>query len=111
MNTYNITYEIITPESAENGDCEETGFIAEHVTSLRAAIEHLGYGAGGVEANCYPVHGATWITAYRVNEGTREYYETGTEENRSLHLDAAITNASRTRIMRLLGVYGANHPY
>ena len=102
---FNVTFETISPESAEHGDVEESGFYAENC-KLRDAVEYLGYPADGLEADCYPAGGARWITAYDVNNGTREYYESGTVENRSLHFPDSMTDSSKMRLMRLLGVYG-----
>ena len=98
----NVTFETITPESAENGDTASNGFVSENVT-LRQAITDLGYGGDGIEANEYPVTDPRWITAYRVNEN----YQTMETENRSLHFPDNMTPASKRRICRLLGVYGA----
>ena len=66
MPTFSVTFETITPESAEHGDFKATGFISEGV-GLREAIDDLGYGNGGVEANEYPVVCPRWITAYTTN--------------------------------------------
>ena len=98
---FNVTYETITPESAEHGDTETAGFAAENVT-LREALDTLGYGVDGCEANEYPVYDPCWVTAYRVNED----YSTGEIENRSLHFPDNMTAASKRRLCRLLDVYG-----
>ena len=91
--SYSVTYDIVTPESAENGDVAEAGYVAEDV-SLRDAID----AGGGV---CYEHNGGyEWFTncEYNLNYGT------GAQESRSLHLPDGITGASRVRIGRLLGV-------
>lgn len=99
---FNVTYQVVTPESAEDGDFHETGFIGKGL-SLRDAIESLGIPEGGIEANCWPTNGARWVTAYNV-----EYdYSSGSEESRSLHFPDEMTEASKIRLMRLLGVRGA----
>ncbi len=98
---FNVTYEIITPESAEIGDADARGYVSEGV-SLREALDNLGGGAEGIEANEHPVTDPRWITAYRVDED----YETGSIENRSLHFPDNMTPASKIRVCRLLGVYG-----
>ena len=41
MATFNVTYEIVTQESAEYGEADKSGFVCEDVT-LREAIEALG---------------------------------------------------------------------
>lgn len=94
---FNVTYEIVTPESAEYGDAEERGFIAENV-SLREAIDLIGNRAD--EADCYPVNHPRWFTNYEYNED----YTTGARESRSIHLPNHLTESSRQRIRRLLGV-------
>jgi hypothetical protein len=98
---FNVTYETITPESAEYGDTESAGFLFENV-SLREAIDAMGYPGDGCEANECPVNDPRWITAYRVNED----YATGETENRSLHFPEEMTAASKRRLCKLLDVYG-----
>ena len=90
---FSVTYEIITPESAEQGDIAEDGFIAEDI-GLREAIDAV----GGV---CYEHNGNyEWFTNHEYDTD----YSTGAHENRSLHPPDGVTNASRVRIGRLLGV-------
>jgi len=38
MNKFSVTYEIVTPESAEYGDAEDRGWVVEDAT-LRDALE------------------------------------------------------------------------
>lgn len=109
---WNVTYEIVTPESAEYGDAEEHGFVAQNV-SFRDALNYWDGMHCHVEANCYPVNNRgricvcpRWFTAYKVNDGTRDYYETGAEESRDLHIPDHITPSSRLRIARLIGCDG-----
>jgi len=104
---FTVTYGIVTSESAENCDYAEQGWIHEEPTDLRTAID--GFYGCHVEADVCPVSLALvprWLTAYRVNDGTRDFYETGAEESRSLHLPESITPSSALRIARLLGCYG-----
>ena len=101
MTGWNVTFETITPESAEHGDTATAGFVAEGV-GLREALEALGWGGDGCEASEYPVTDPRWLTMYRV----REDYATAEIENRSLHFPEAVTAASRVRIARMLGCYG-----
>lgn len=97
-NNYSVTYEIVTPEFAEDGSDLEMedfacGFVAEDI-SLRDAIDAVGGG-------CHEHNGGyEWFTncEYNLNYGT------GAQESRSLHLPDGITGASRVRIGRLLGV-------
>ena len=105
LRTWDVTYEIITPESAEQGDADERGYIARHV-HLRDAIElvretrtsHCG-GVEAIEANCSDLSNARWITIYNAME-----FFTGARESRSLHFPAALTPSSRRRIARIFGV-------
>jgi len=99
---FNVTFETITPESAEHGDTETAGFICQNV-GLRWAIIELGCAGDHIEASESPVTGPRWITAYRVSED----YGTGETENRSLHFPDTMTAASKLRVCRLLGVYGS----
>jgi len=99
MPKFNVTYEIVTPESAEHGDADERGFYLQNVSLSEAidALEHC-----HVEADCCPVSSPRWFTAYNVSED----YITGGIESRSLHLPDSITESSRMRIARLIHCYG-----
>ena len=105
MALFNVTYEIVTPESAEHGDADERGFIVEGV-SFREAVEevqltrtcHVG-GIESVEASDSRIKSARWFTIIN----GMEFY-TGACESRSLHIPEHITAASRRRIARVLGV-------
>ena len=105
---FNVTFEIVTPESAENGDAEERGYIAEGV-SLRDALalvsetrtSHVD-GVTAIEANECPVTAPNWITVYNGME-----FLTGANESRSIHFPDNMTASSRCRIARLMGCYGA----
>lgn len=104
MPTFNVTYEVYTEESVENGDSAESGFIGKDL-SLRDAIRHVGgtrtnrVDGANVEANEWPCIAPRWIT---VNNGME--FDTGEYESRSLHIPESVTPASRRRIARLLGV-------
>ena len=92
------SYEIVTPESASCGDVDSRGWIdetgeafepdaydtAEGKTRVDLAIEYLREKNAEPSASYY--HSGVWYTEYQSNDGTREYYETGAEENRSYHL-------------------------
>lgn len=105
---FDVTYQIVTPESAEHGDVEERGFIIENV-SLREAIDYLFQtrtsrcdGITAIEADEWPVTDPRWITVYNGME-----YETGDYESRSIHMPDNITPSSARRIAKLLGAHGA----
>lgn len=106
MSGFSITYEIVTPESAEDGDNAESGFLVEDVTFRDAMDELRWYRGAYVEADSYAggrPHRPRWFTFYNADED----YSTGAVTNYSLHLPERITDASRMRIARLLGCYGA----
>ena len=106
MLEFDVTFEVITAESAEHGDAESMGYEAEKV-SLREAIDAMGQGEQGMEANEYPVSNPRWVTAYDTNRD-RAYWEQGETVNRSLHFPDTMTASSKLRVCRLLGVYGVN---
>lgn len=99
---FDITYEIITPESAENGDVSDSGFEHEQVT-LREAYDIL-RGAEYAESSEYPIRAPRWITFYKTDEN----YSTGEVKNMSLHFPHDLSAASRIRICRLFQIYGLN---
>lgn len=99
---FSVTYEIVTPESAEHGDAEERGYIAEE-TRLRDALQFLFDtrtshcdGVEGVETSSSTIDQARWITVYNGAE-----YQTGARESRSLHFPDGLTPSTRARILRL----------
>lgn len=100
---FNVTYDIVTPESAEHGDYEESGFIAESVT-LRDAITDLHEtrtckvdGVSAIEADSFP---CTHPSSVRVINGTE--FETGAVESRAIHIPRTVSTASARRIARLV---------
>jgi hypothetical protein len=97
MTTFDVTYDIVTHESAEHGDTAERGFVAQGI-SLREAIREIGGCA--YEADCWPVRGPRYFINHEFNED----FATGARETRYLHLPNHLTEASRLRIARLLGV-------
>lgn len=99
---FDITYEKVTPESAANGDCEESGFYMEQIT-LREAYDIL-RNADNAESNCYPIRKPDWITFYKVEEN----FATGEVTNMALHFSRNMTHASRIRVCKLFRIYGLN---
>lgn len=107
MTKFRVTYEIVTPESAEHGDAESRGFVMPgdwrddietamtqprnaYDISLREAMDL---------ADCAYDCGRWWTES----EG-RCNYRTGAIETRSIHPPENITAASYARVSRLLGV-------
>lgn len=100
MLNFRVTFEVVTPESAEHGDAESRGYVAapdstEVEMRLRSALYSLGWSEQGFEPSQYPGNGFRWITAYAVEHAG------DSEESRSLHIPDHVTPSSRARILRL----------
>lgn len=102
---FDVTFEIVTDESARDGDAESRGYVAESL-GLREAIETLFEtrtsqcdGVQGIEASRWPLMPGFCVTVYNGME-----FETGARESRSLHMPRDITFSSAKRIARLCGV-------
>lgn len=93
---FDITYEIITPESAEDGEAWETGFHDESIT-LRDAYNFLRW-EGYCEANEFPVRNPDWLTFH----GEQSYVDCS-QTNYSLHFPRHMTKSSKLRVARLFG--------
>ncbi len=102
MLKFNVTYEIVTEESAENGEAEDCGFAGENL-GLREALDLTVQTESNlceqtcIEASDSTIGTARWFTVY--NSAT---YDTGVQENRSLHIPDGVTPSSRARIFRAL---------
>ena len=103
MNGFNVTYDIVTEESAADGDFAESGFIGENM-NLRDAVRALFEtrtcevgGAESIEADSFPLANARCVTVCNGME-----YVTGDYESRSIHFPESMTGASRRRLARLL---------
>lgn len=99
-----VTYDIVTPESAEQGDADERGFIIED-TGLRDAIETVKDtrtskvdGVSSTECDSSPCVRPRWVT---ITNGME--FETGAVESRAIHIPDTVTTASARRIARLVG--------
>lgn len=102
-NAWNVTYEIVTEESAMQGDAAERGFVIEGV-SFRDAWGAWSRIGGHVEANTCPVSlewPPEWLTVYGDTD-----FRTGEAESRGLHFPDHITASSRLRVARLARCYG-----
>lgn len=100
---FSVTYEIVTPESAERGDIAESGFLAQHV-SFREALQVFNDERdwSTIEADEHPLRAPRWFTDHGAPA-----WASGDVRSVSLHLPARITAGSRMRIARLVGCYGA----
>jgi hypothetical protein len=103
---FTVTYEVVTPESAEHGDYAEIGFVTpgdwkqelstvpdgdrSMEMSLREAVDLFGVGACEDSGNWF--NQCDCITDYRP----------GAETRYSLHPPGNITGASYERLKRLL---------
>ena len=99
---FSISYEIVTPESAEYGEAEERGMFMEDISFGEAMSELRWYKGCHVEADCAPVHRPRWFIFIDADEN----HVTGARTSYSLHIPEHITESSRMRIARLLGCYG-----
>ena len=105
---FRVTYEIVTPESAEYGEAEETGFVmpGEWRTDIETALNYSGesYGMTLREALnlCSPSEDCgRWFAETGED---RCDYATGAIEQRSIHPPRNITPESYRRLKRLMGV-------
>lgn len=96
---FNVTYETVTPESAEDGDLADAGFYMEDV-SLREAWDFLRF-QGGFEADNSWTEKARWLTSQ-----PEECFRTGESTTYSLHFPEKMTASSRVRVARLFKCYG-----
>ena len=107
----NVTYEIVTPESAERGDYDDSGFL--DYSGQRHSVRGLwGEAAGKLKAECaMPLRVALNHVAPASREDSSFYevdgrtdYRTGEVETRALHALDSVTPASLARLSRVLGV-------
>lgn len=95
---FNVTYDIVTPESAEHGDYAESGFIGESM-SLRDAVAAVQETrTSHVDGRNVELCNAGLGYAIRVDNGME--FETGASETRALHLPTS--RATARRIARLV---------
>lgn len=107
MTRFRVTYEIVTPESAEHGDAEENGFVmpGEWRDSIDVAMKKpdSAYDITLREAMrlAHPQEDCgTWWSEC---DG-RQDYRTGAYETRSIHPPENISPSSYRRVTRLLGI-------
>jgi hypothetical protein len=101
---FRVTYEIITPESAEHADVAERGFVEADGFKLDA--DAVGRGDCEMslrEAARLVSAGTMEDSGYWFSEADpRRNYQTAAEEFRSLHPPENITAASYARLRRLM---------
>ena len=90
-NTFRVTFEIVTPESAEQGEAAAVGFMALNVRLREAVLE-----AGSSRSVCEDA--GRWftrtVTDYRAGQHDEITY--------AIHPPPTITPASYARLARLL---------
>ncbi len=100
---FSVTYEIVTPESAEDGEAEETGYTLES-GSLREALaevwETRTSQVDGVECMEPDCSDPARATSFRVCNGME--FETGARESRTLHFPRGVSPGSAARLCRLI---------
>lgn len=97
---FRVTYEIVTPESAEQGDAESRGYVQPGEWRTDDASE-AGMRLREAMRLCSPQHDCgRWFS----EEDGRTDYRTGAVETRSIHPPRNVTDASYARIRRVLGL-------
>ncbi len=84
---YRMTYEIVTPESAEQGDAEERGWEIEepeHANSLEELMQAPEYDHSWIEWSSSHLTGDEWITSQADED--RDYFEKGEEKTYGLFI-------------------------
>lgn len=106
MPEFRVTYDITTPESAEHGDCAESGFLDRNGNRIAALIGKPTPGVGMTLREARKlIGGALEDSGYWLTEADgRPDYQSGAVERRSLHPPERISGASYGRLCRLLGV-------
>jgi len=112
----NVTYDIVTPESAEEGDVAERGWDDSMLITpddldeddgigwVEAAAKKLRYESGGSLEADSSAGVPRWFTETDVVQD-RGYFERGEERRRSFHPEG-FTDAEMVVLAKELGVYG-----
>lgn len=122
MNGFTVTYEIVTEDSAREGDAAERGFLDSKARPVPAVIGkptpgvHMGFREAltvfnderdwtHVESDCYPLSAESppsWFIDYG-----EIAFASGETRSVSLHLPDGISGYSAMRIARIVNCYGA----
>ena len=104
MLTFDVCFNVVTPESAALGGIDHGGWIGKGL-SLRDALDAVQStrtsrveGVECVECDSWPTSAPHWVQVVNGCE-----FETGAQESRSIHFPDALSAASRRRIARLVG--------
>jgi len=92
--TIGITYQIVSPESCENGDFEETGFEVETRPYIQGDIRQFKNRYGGFYS--LENSGSNWWQSYDDQD-----YRSGNSTSYSIHIKG-ITDSTKIRIDRYL---------
>lgn len=102
---FRVTYEVVTPESAEHGDAAERGWVQPGGWHYEDAPEGSGNDAP------MSLREALQLASPQEDSGQwwsevdgRDDYRTGANEVRAIHPPRNITAASYARVSRLMGV-------
>jgi hypothetical protein len=107
---YSVTFDVVTPESAEQGNFAETGFEVEdrallwscEETAIDAAVELIADRLGHVEASSYPnVDASTWFTSADPDVD----FTDGSERRESVHF-TGFSDAEMTAVANALKAKG-----
>lgn len=95
--TLDVAYEIVTPESAEQGDYAETGWeergvsmepdefdVEDEITAVDKVVDYISE-YGGVEPSASQFHPGVWYTTIDSEQGSA-FFEQGEEKRYSFHL-------------------------
>ena len=80
-------YAIVTPESAEQGDYDETGVLQESTPYTLRELVHYIQREGYVNASAWPLNEATDTRHVWLEDTGTEDYKTGAVTYRTLHFD------------------------
>lgn len=107
MGNFRVTYEIVTPDSAEYGEAEETGFVmpGEWRTDTGTALSYSGedYTMTLREALDLASPDCDCGRWFDETSESRCDYSTGAVERRAIHPPRNITPSSYARIKRIIG--------
>lgn len=106
MKGFTVTYEIVTEESAREGDAAERGYLGQDMT-FREALKLFNDERDWtyVESDILPMSAQqppSWFTDYGETA-----FASGEQRSVSLHLPDGITGSSAMRIARLVRCYGS----
>jgi hypothetical protein len=102
-NAWRVTYDIVTDESAEQGDISESGFLDSRGNRVAALIGKETPGVDMTLAEAMRLASPIEDSGHWFTEEGRTDHK-GDTERRSIHPPRNITGASYGRVSRLLGI-------